>query len=117
MAASRQLAGKRLVVIEDETVIKIVLEETLRSAGAIVMSSFDQKLDGAVLDVNLGHGIDVLPIANRLRERNVPFVFYTGQSETSLAPIREAFPNATFISKPAETRRILAAVADLWQAK
>ena len=115
--AAGQLAGRRLLVIEDESVIKIVLEATLRSAGAVLMSSFDQKLDGAILDVNLGHGVSVVPIANRLRERNVPFVFFTGQSAAYLAPVRKAFPNATFVSKPAETRHIVAAVADLWQAK
>ena len=117
MAASRRLAGKRLVVIEDEPIIKFGLEEILRDAGATIVQTFDQKVDAAILDVNLGEGVTVVPIAVRLRERRVPFIFYSGQSEAFLAPIREAFPNATFISKPAETWRIVAAVVDLWQAK
>ena len=37
----------------------------------------NEKPDGAIIDVNL-HGTFAFPVAKTLRERGVPFVFYTG---------------------------------------
>ena len=117
MTATQMLAGKRLVVIEDNPVVKMGLEDVLREAGAFIVRSFDQKADAAVLDVNLGSGISSLPIAARLNERRIPFVFYSGQSEEILAPVRKSFPTAPVISKPSEARRIVAEVAGLWKTR
>ena len=114
MAPSRVLTGKRVLVVEDNPVIKIGLEELLRSAGAMIVRSFDQKVDAAVLDINLGEGVTVLPVAERLRQRNVPFVFYSGQSRDYLAQVREKFPTTTIIQKPADAKRIVSEVARLW---
>ncbi len=55
-----------------------------------------QRIDGAVLDINLG-GQSCFPICAHLRRWNVPFLFLTG-SDTSSIPI--AFRDAPLLSKP-----------------
>ena len=43
-----------------------------------VVHPFARDVDGAVLDVNLGHGQTCEAVANALRARRVPFVLNTG---------------------------------------
>jgi CheY-like chemotaxis protein len=113
MADTRVLSGKRLIVIEDNPVVRMGVEDTLRGAGAIIVKSFNQKADAAVLDVRLGGGVTAIPIALTLGFRSVPFMFYTGQPETTLAPIRNRWPGCKIVTKPSSPREIIAAVVDL----
>ncbi|MBB5695781.1 response regulator [Muricoccus pecuniae] len=89
--AKGPLAGRCILIVEDEFLIAEVMEEWLSGAGAEVIGpvpSVEQALellekpgkalDGAVLDVNLGRGETAYPIANRLNERGVPYIFATG---------------------------------------
>ena len=117
MARDRILAGKRVLLIEDDPVIKLGLEAALREAGAVIVRSFEQPADAAVLDVNLGHSVTVSPIAEVLRQRNVPFFFYTGQSEAFLAPVRKRFPQNRMLYKPAKAEQIVAEVSRLWETR
>lgn len=117
MTRDRRLAGKRILLIEDDPVVKLGLENTLREAGAVIVRSFEQSADAAVLDVNLGHSITVMPIAKVLRERSVPFLFYTGQSESFLAPVRKNFPESRMVYKPAKGEQIIAEVCRLWETR
>ncbi len=82
------LSGKRILVVEDEPLIGMVVEDLLLELGAEVVGpacTIDQatrliegtEIDAAVLDVNLA-GISSEPVARILRERSVPFVFATG---------------------------------------
>ena len=90
--AKGPLAGRRILIVEDEFLIAEVMEEWLSGAGAEVVGpvpSVEQALelleepgkalDGAVLDVNLGRGETAYPIADRLNERGVPYLFATGE--------------------------------------
>jgi CheY-like chemotaxis protein len=82
------LGGKRVLVVEDEAIIAMMLEEMLVELGASVVGPAAsipeacnlieaQPIDAAVLDVNIrSERID--PIAELLRARRVPFVFATG---------------------------------------
>ena len=88
------LEGVRVLVVEDEYFVAILIEEILESAGCIVMgpiprlpealdAAHHDNCDAAVLDVNLaGERID--PVADALCERNVPFVFVTGYGSSAL---------------------------------
>jgi len=88
------LKGARVLVVEDEYFVAILIEEILESAGCIVMgpiprlrealdAAHHDDCDAAVLDVNLaGERID--PVADALCERNVPFVFVTGYGASAL---------------------------------
>ncbi len=82
------LAGKNILVVEDEYFIASDLKRAIGAASATVIgpvSTLDgglaaaasDAIDAAVLDVNLSGALSY-PIADRLTERNVPFVFVTG---------------------------------------
>lgn len=82
------LAGKRILVVEDDYLIATDLARTLQAAGASVVGpapSVDKALalidaemvDAAILDVNL-NGDKSFPIAEVLHARGIPFLFATG---------------------------------------
>ncbi len=84
------LAGKRVLVVEDEMLLALDLEEGLRRAGSDVVGpagSLRQALelaetemvDAAILDVNLG-GEAVFPLAHLLGQRGIPYLFATAYS-------------------------------------
>ena len=85
------LLGRRILLVEDEYVIAMEMERWLRGAGAEVIGPVSNvehaldcieaeagTIDGAVLDVNLGHGERVYPVADRLDALGVPYLFATG---------------------------------------
>ncbi|WP_336489483.1 response regulator [Methylobacterium nigriterrae] len=85
------LAGRRVLVVEDEYVIAMDMQSSLQEVGAEVAGPVPDaeqalalieaaSLDAAVLDVNL-RGEAVYTVADRLRERDVPYQFATGESQ------------------------------------
>jgi hypothetical protein len=115
MTTGKALLGKRLIVVEDDPVVRMGVEEVLRDAGALIVKSFSHKADGAVLDVCLSGGVTAVPIAVTLSYRSVPFLFYTGQDEIVLAPIRDRWPGCRILAKPSSPREIVDAVVDMLQ--
>ncbi|MGI4765366.1 MAG: response regulator [Janthinobacterium lividum] len=90
MTARGEMAGRRVLVVEDDYFIAKGLVRHLRAAGvevvgpaATVADALDLvragPLDGAVLDINL-QGELAFAVADALVERGVPFVFTTGYS-------------------------------------
>jgi len=61
------------------------------------------KLDIAILDVNI-RGEMIWPLADFLYRQNVQIVFSTGYATTS---IKERFPKAHIVQKPAPARTIV----------
>lgn len=89
------LEGLRVLLVEDEGAISLLLESLLEGLGCRVVgvaSSLGDALrlaetpgiDIALLDVNVG-GEPVYPVAERLAERGVPIVFSTGYGVSGLA--------------------------------
>lgn len=85
----RPLSGRRILVVEDEYLIAIEMERWLQEAGAEVAGPVPdtkralalietEPLDAAVLDVHL-NGEPVYPVADRLTECGVPYLFATGE--------------------------------------
>jgi DNA-binding NtrC family response regulator len=109
------LMARRVVVVEDEPTVKAVVEATLSDAGAIIVSSFDQRLDAAVLDVRIGYGVTSLPIALVLELRRIPFLFYTAHSDVVTAPIQRRWPNCKILPKPIPGNILIDAVASLFE--
>ena len=83
-----RLAGRRILLVEDELLVAMMLEDVLRPEGCVLLGPFprvepalkaarEKRLDAAVLDINLA-GERVDPIAKALVERKIPFVFTTG---------------------------------------
>ncbi|WP_332656457.1 response regulator [Brevundimonas sp.] len=92
---TQAFAGRRVLVVEDESLVAMLLETILEDMGCVPvgpaatveeglqMVTEGGALDAALLDVNVA-GRQVFPIAEALRERKVPFVFSTGYGEGGL---------------------------------
>jgi CheY-like chemotaxis protein len=113
----------RVLVVEDEALIALDIETMLRSLGCVVVgpvATVEQALralvvgspDAAILDVNLGHE-KVFPVADRLAERNVPFVFLTGYSADILPQHHRGRPMASKPCRAEALARLLAPVLDV----
>lgn len=87
------LAGLRLLIVEDEMLVAMLLEDLLRSVGCEAVKAPNvpqalaliesEQIDGALLDVNLRGG-RVYPVATELKQRDIPFVFTTGYDENTI---------------------------------
>jgi len=99
------LAGCRILVVEDEMLIAMLLEETLQSLGCIVVGpvskldvavrlASEEMLDAAVLDVNI-HGGKVFPAAEHLAARGIPFVLASGYTDWVLPQALQGKPRLT----------------------
>jgi len=102
MIDSKQLAGLRVLVVEDEMMVSMLIEDMLSDLGCTVVgpaSRLDEAielaktadLDCAVLDVNLG-GQPIFPLADLLRERGRPFAFATGYGDAGLRDVDKGTP-------------------------
>lgn len=96
------IAGRKVLVVEDEMMVSWLLEDMLAEIGCAVVGpagSVNQALamidaeaiDVAVLDVNL-NGEMSYPIADALCARGVPFVFVTGYAKDRLLDGYRSFP-------------------------
>lgn len=94
--------ARRILVVEDELLIGMLLEDMLRDLGHEVVataSRLDEALelaqvvevDAAILDVNL-NGQAIYPVAEVLAGRGIPFVFATGYGERGLPPSLQQRP-------------------------
>ncbi len=105
---TQALNGRRVLVVEDESLVAMLLETILEDMGCTPVgpaSNIDEgeamardtvDLDAALLDVNVA-GRQVFPVAAALKERGVPFVFSTGYGEGGLP---DEWRGATTIQKP-----------------
>ncbi len=92
-ADSIKLAGARILVVDDDFLIRLHIESLLTQRGAIVLTADavdealrvgrEEPLDLALLDVDLG-GEDSAGVAALLAARQVPVIAVTGYSTDSL---------------------------------
>jgi CheY-like chemotaxis protein len=107
--------GLAILVVDDETLIAMLLEDLLLDLGCTVIGpagSVAQSLalvhgsgrmpDGALLDINL-RGELVYPVADVLTARGVPFVFITGNALHGIDPRYAAIPA---VAKPFSSKTI-----------
>ena len=113
----------RLLVVEDEYLIRMLLEDMLDELGygvaAAVGSIAEAReqaasgtFDGAILDVNVD-GQEIYPVAEILAKRNLPFVFVTGYGEGSLP---DGFRNRPALQKPFQADRLKTTLDTLFAA-
>lgn len=113
MTTRAPLAGKRVLVVEDEPVVAMMLEDMLIDSGAEVAASAstlalalaavaEENFDLAVLDINL-HGERSLPVAGALHDRRIPFVVATGYGAFDAH-------GAPCVAKPYQQRQLVAAL-------
>jgi CheY-like chemotaxis protein len=105
--AGRELVGRRVFVIEDESMVSMLLDELLSDIGCEVVgtaSRFDEALqkaksvafDVAILDVNL-NGRHTMPIAEEFARCGIRFVLATGYA---LPALPEALQKVPILEKP-----------------
>ena len=112
-----ELQGTRILVVEDDFMVRLELETVLGAAGASVhgcgtvvqalAAIAAETFDAAVLDVRLGSGT-VGPVARKLDELRTPFVLYTGTEQTA----NSHWPQARVIAKPAAAALLVRAVSE-----
>ncbi|MGN6376858.1 MAG: response regulator [Sphingomonas sp.] len=121
MTPDQRIAGRRILIVEDEYLLAEDLRQELVDAGAEVLGPVasvaaaigvidaEPTIDMAVLDVNLGEEM-VFPAADALARRNVPFAFITGYDAATLPP---RYADVQQLGKPVHLARIKALIAQL----
>ena len=114
----RGLAGKHILIVEDEHLVAELGRATLEQVGAIVLGPVDNEPaafslisdrppDVVALDWNL-RGRHPLRLATYLRDCAVPFVIVSGYERDALPPgVRSAF----FVQKPLAQDELLQMLA------
>ena len=88
------LAGLRIMVVEDELLVAMLIEDILADQGCIVVGPFrtvveaasalrTATFDAAVLDVNL-RGEKIYPVAELLAARGTPFLLLSGYDQDAI---------------------------------
>lgn len=108
-----------LLMAEDEVFIAMMLEDILSDEGYRVtgVTALEEGLrvvekshfDAAILDVNLGSE-QVFPLAARLRDLGVPFLFASGYGNEEIPPI---FSGYRVLLKPFDGKALLASLSQL----
>jgi len=114
------LDGRRILVVEDEAMIAMLLEVHLADFGCEVAGSANSVraalqliedepgADAAILDMNLA-GEPVNPVARALSARRIPFLFLTGYGSQPV----EAYPDAPVLGKPLEVNQLRRALEQI----
>ena len=101
------LKGARVLVVEDEAAISMLLEDMLDDFGCKIVGpaarlttalemAQNETYSVAILDVNVA-GEPIYPVAEAIVQRNLPIVFSTGYGG---AGIREPFRDRPVVQKP-----------------
>jgi DNA-binding response OmpR family regulator len=106
----------RILVVEDEMLICLLIETILMDAGyeVVLANSLDEAFTVleaepprlAILDLNL-KGQKVFPVAERLASAGIPFIFATGGGGVDAAGFRDR----PTIAKPFQEDELLSAVS------
>lgn len=107
----------RIIIVEDESMVAMLLEDMLEDLGHQVVAtvgSMDkaeqlvagEAFDLAILDVNL-NGEHTYPLATKLKERGAPFLFSTGYGRSGLLP---EWRESAVLQKPFTERDLAKAI-------
>lgn len=110
------LAGKSILVVEDESVVARMLDDLLSDRGVHVVGpagtlasalalADSESFDCALLDVNL-NGERSLPVAQVLQRRGIPYVLATGY----IAAECNDYPAALVLQKPYLPAQLMSAL-------
>ncbi|WP_142847104.1 response regulator [Telmatospirillum sp. J64-1] len=114
----------RIMIVEDEAIVAMLLLDTLEEEGYSVLGPFasvaqasaslgKETPEAAVLDVNLGDE-KVYPVADLLAQRNIPFMFITGYGLSGIDP---AYRHVPVVQKPYAPDQVLALIRTLLQER
>lgn len=112
----------KILIVEDEAIIALDLAMMVEDHGAVVdgpYGSVDKAkahagdIDVAILDVDLT-GETVFPVADKLSEAGVPFLFHTGRKDCDI--LRRKYDGAPVLQKPALEEEIVGTIRHLMAA-
>jgi CheY-like chemotaxis protein len=117
---SASASAPRVLVVEDEYLIRMLLEDMLDELGYGVVAAVGTiseasqiarsgDFNAAILDVNLD-GQEIYPVADILTQRALPFVFVTGYGERSLP---EPYRGRPALQKPFQAEQLKNTLAGL----
>jgi CheY-like chemotaxis protein len=115
------LEDKRILVLEDEPLVAMLLEEILLDLGCVVVGpaytlaeglrlATSEALDGALLDVNLNGDMSD-GVAEILRERGIPYALATGYGSSAELNSRSDVP---MLQKPYPAEKVEAVLQQLF---
>jgi DNA-binding response OmpR family regulator len=107
--------GRKILVVEDEALVAMLVEDALRDAGFTVLGPaatveearalLDREWpDAVVLDLNLA-GETSTPVADLLAARGIPYVIATGYGASGLPPGHQ---DAMVLAKPYDPAELIA---------
>jgi CheY-like chemotaxis protein len=117
--SKRELSNRKILVVEDEMMIAMLIEDMLDEFGCKLVGPATnvpraleliarENVEIAVLDLNLD-GQNTYAIADALQQKNVPFIFATGYGSTGL---RQEYGNRPVLQKPFQARDLENALAE-----
>jgi two-component sensor histidine kinase/CheY-like chemotaxis protein len=114
-----KIVGQRVLVVEDEPLVALMMTELIRDLGAEVVGPFGSiseatsartgKVDVAVLDINVG-GELVYPLAERLAAKGTPLLFLTGYDSKS---VDVQFKDSDILTKPVDPAELARCLANI----
>lgn len=111
------LAGRRILVVEDEYFIAEEIRALLVELGATVVGPLsdqfkaiamlsDTEIDCAVLDIDVS-GQSIFPLIRELRQRDIPWLYVSGYSE---ALVPENLRGRAHLEKPIVSEALAASI-------
>jgi DNA-binding response OmpR family regulator len=113
------LVGRRVLVVEDEAMVALMLDEVLTLAGCVVIGPAGTTTEAlalleretihcAVLDVKLTDGMS-FPVADALAARAIPFIVTTGYGQDQI----DGFDGAPVVRKAYIADEVIEAIAGI----
>lgn len=107
--------ARRILIVEDEPIVALNYASILADAGCDVIGPISsigkgieaierERLDGAVLDIDIG-GVPVDPIVAALKQAHVPYIFVSAFSDKF-----GLYEDAVFLEKPTTAADLIKAV-------
>jgi DNA-binding LytR/AlgR family response regulator len=119
------LQGTEILIVEDDYFAAAELQQNLEDVGADVVGPFStaaqaqdllrrrkRGVSAAVLDINIA-GSMIFPLAEMLRDANIPFVFATGYDGRAIPAEFQTVPR---LLKPVEKRLLLHSLVNVLQS-
>jgi DNA-binding response OmpR family regulator len=121
MTLAHLLAGRRIMVLEDDLMQALDLSASLSDAGALVLgpvATLDEaaqlvsagNCDAAILDLRL-RDRNATALARRLLTERIPFIVYTGYPDSAF--FRSDWPGHELVTKPANIDELIGKIAAL----
>ena len=120
--SDNKLSGCRVLIVEDEHLLAMDLEDTLKTHGAHIIGPYGNldaayrraerdHFDVGIIDINLRDDA-AYPVADELMRQHIPFCFCTGY-DASVVPDR--FAGARVFRKPYDTSEVVEHIGLLWR--